>query len=145
MWAGESGYHFTEDYRPGLLEREARMGRGSQPGISKVCRRSVERISCGTRLRVNRWLGITPSQCKDTKVSLHVFTDASCRAYAVAAYLRLADIKGNVTVNLVASRCPLAPLDGDTIPRLELFGALLGARLLNSLRSEYNDVLKIND
>ena len=93
----------------------------------------------------NRWLGITPSQCKDTKVSLHVFTDASSRAYAAAAYFRVADIKGNVTVNLVASKCRLAPPDGDTIPRLELLGALLGARLLNSLRPEYNDVLKIDD
>ena len=77
-------------------------------------------FSGGTRLRVNSWLGITPSRCKDTKVSLHVLTDASSRTYAVAAYLRLADIKGNVTVNLVASKCPLAPPDGDTIPRLEL-------------------------
>ena len=96
-------------------------------------------------LRVNRWLGVTPSQCNDTKVSLHVFTDASSKAYAAAAYLRVADIKGNVAVNLVALKCRLTPPDGDTIPRLELLGAFLRARLLNLLRSEYNDVLKIDD
>ena len=101
-------------------------------------------FSGGNRLRVNRWLGITPSQYKDTRVSLHVFTDASSRAYAAAAYLRVADFQGNVTVNLVASKCRLAPPNGETIPRLELLGTLLGARLLNSLRSEYNDVLKID-
>ena len=102
-------------------------------------------FSGGNRLRVNRWLRITPSQCEDTKVSLHVFTDASSRAYEAASYLRVADIKVNVTVNLVASKCRLAPLDGDTIPGLEHLGALLGARLLNSLRSENNDVLEIDD
>ena len=112
-------------------------------------RRRVEEVlkgfSGGNQLRVNRWLGITPSQYKDTRVSLHVFTDASSRAYAAAAYLRVADVKGNITVNLVASKCRLAPPDGDTIPRLELLGALMGARLLNSLRIEYSEVLKIDD
>ena len=48
-------------------------------------------------------------------------------------------------MNLVASKCLLASPDADTRPPLELLGALLGARLPNSLRSEYNDVLKIDD
>ena len=88
-------------------------------------------------------MGITPSQCKDTKLSLHVFCDASSRAYAAAAYIRVADTNGDITVNLVASKCRLAPPNGDTI--LELLGALLGARLLNSLRLEYSSVFKIDD
>ena len=96
--------------------------------VSLDLRRRVEEVlkgfSGGNHLRVSRWLGITPSQYKDTRVSLHVFTDASFRAYAAAAaYLRVTDIKGNVTVSLVASKCRLAPPDGDTIPRLELLGA----------------------
>ena len=78
-------------------------------------------------------------------MSPHIFTDASSRAYAAEAYLRVADIKGNVTVNLVASKSRLAPPNGDTIPRLELLDALLGARLFNSLRLEYNEMLKIDD
>ena len=48
-------------------------------------------------------------------------------------------------MNLVASKCRLTPPNGDTIPRLKLIGALLGARLLNSLRQEYNDILKMDD
>ena len=102
-------------------------------------------FSGGKSLRVNRWFRIKPSRYKDAKLSLHVFTDTSSRAYAAVAYLCVADIKGNVTVNLVRSKCRLSPPDGDTIPRLELLGALLGARFLNSLRSEYNDVLEIDD
>ena len=46
---------------------------------------------------------------------------------------------------IVASKCRLAPPNGDTIPRLELLGAILGARLLNSLRQEYHGILKIDD
>ena len=66
------------------------------------------------------------------------------RAYAATAYLRVADDEGKVTVNLVASKCRLAPPNGETIPRLKLLGALLGARLLNSLGKEYKDFLKID-
>ena len=54
-------------------------------------------------------------------------------------------MKGEVKVNLVTSKYRLAPPDGDTIPCLELLGTLLGARLLYSLRLEYNDLLKIDD
>ena len=70
-------------------------------------------------------------------MSLHVFTDASSRAYAAAAYLRVTDAEEKATVNLAASKC--APPNGETIPRL---GALLGAQLLNSLSKEYKDFLK---
>ena len=91
-------------------------------------------FSGGNHLRVNRWLGVTPSLQEYTRVSLHVFNDASSRAYAAAAYLRVVDVEGKVTVNPVASKSRIAPPNGETIPRLELLGALLGARLLNSLR-----------
>jgi len=101
--------------------------------VNPDLRRHVEEVlkglSGGNHLRVNQWLGITPFQCKDTKLSLHVLCDASSRAYAAAAYIRVADTNGDVTVNLVALKCRLAPPNGDTIPRLELLGTLLGARL----------------
>ena len=48
------------------------------------------------------------------RLSLHVFTDASCRAYAAAAHLRIEDAEGKVTVNLVASKFRFVPLSGDT-------------------------------
>ena len=122
---------------------------GWEEEVNQDFRRHVEEIlkgfSGGNLLRVNQWLGVTPSQQEDMRLSLHVFTDASSRAYAAAAYLRVEDVEGKVTVNLVASKCRLAPPNGDTIPRLELLGALLGARLLNSLRKEYHSILKIDE
>ena len=105
---------------------------------------ALKGFSGGNHLRINRWLGVTQSLKEYTRVSLHVFTDASSRAYAAAAYLRVTDAEEKVTVNLIASKCRLASPNGETIPRLELLGALLGARLLNSLRKDYKDFLKID-
>ena len=103
---------------------------------------ALKGFSGGNHRRLNRWLGVTPSLQEYTRVSLHVFTAASSRVYAAAAYLRVTDAEETLTVNLVASKCRLAPPNGETIPRLELLGALFGARLLNSLRKEYQDFLK---
>ena len=113
--------------------------------VNQHFRRRVEEVlkkfSGGNLARVSRWLGVAPSQQEYMRLSLHVFTDASSRAYAAADYLRIEDTEGKVTLNLVASKCRLAPPSGDTISRLELLGALLGARLLNSLRQEYHGIL----
>ena len=79
------------------------------------------------------------------RLSLHVFTDSLSRAYAAATYLRIEDAEGKVTANIVASKCRLVPPSGDRIPGLELLGALLGTRLLNSLRQEYHGILKSDD
>ena len=46
-------------------------------------------FSDGNHLRVNRCLGVTPSQQEFMILSLHVFTDPSSRTYAAAAYLRI--------------------------------------------------------
>jgi len=65
-------------------------------------------------------------------------TDASCRAYAAVVY------ENKVTVTLITGNCRLAPPTGLTIPRLELMGTLLGSRLLESLKSEFRDVVQIS-
>ncbi|XP_044166147.1 uncharacterized protein LOC122950109 [Acropora millepora] len=48
-------------------------------------------FSGGNHFRINRWLGITPSLQEYTRVSLHVFTDPSPKAYTAAAYIRVTD------------------------------------------------------
>ena len=47
----------------------------------------------GNHFRVIRWLGVTPPLQEYTRVLLHVFTYAWSRAYASAAYLRVADVE----------------------------------------------------
>ena len=79
--------------------------------------------------------GVTiPRCCFDPEkhpvsIQLHGFSDASELAYAAVLYLRTLDSDGSVTVNLVASKTKVAPLKRQFIPRLELLGALILARL----------------
>lgn len=62
-------------------------------------------------------------------VELHSFSDASQVAYAAAVYLRSIDEFSNVLIRLLCAKTKVAPLKPTTIPRLELCGALLSARL----------------
>lgn len=71
-------------------------------------------------------------------IELHCFVDASQKAYASCVYLRSINDKNEVMVRLLCAKARVAPLKPITIPKLELLGALLGARLcdkvLQSLR-----------
>ena len=66
-------------------------------------------------------------------LTLHVFCDASERAYSAAAYLQGESPDGESKMSLVASKSRVAPLKKMTLPRLELMGAVIGARLANNL------------
>ncbi|XP_064470262.1 uncharacterized protein LOC135385016 [Ornithodoros turicata] len=64
-------------------------------------------------------------------IQLHVFTDASPHAYGAAVYLPVRTETGQVHVNLMLAKARVAPIKRLTLPRLELMGALIGARLLS--------------
>lgn len=70
-----------------------------------------------------------------TKIELHGFSDASQTAFAAVVYWRAVYDDGHVEVKLVASKTKVAPLKKQTIPRLELLGATILARLINTLRN----------
>ena len=53
------------------------------------------------------------------------FSDASERAYAAVVYIRSTYSDGQVEVRLVASKSRVTPIKRQTIPRLELLGALI--------------------
>ncbi|XP_065080573.1 uncharacterized protein LOC135703310 [Ochlerotatus camptorhynchus] len=65
-------------------------------------------------------------------LEIHVFVDASRSAYASVVYFRVDTTQGPA-VALVAGKAKVAPLKMMSIPRLELQGAVLGSRLLNSV------------
>ncbi|GFX49984.1 uncharacterized protein TNCV_3883131 [Trichonephila clavipes] len=61
-------------------------------------------------------------------IEIHIFCDASKLAYGAAAYMKVRKQK-EVLVNLITSKTRVAPLKAITLPRLELLGALVAARL----------------
>lgn len=64
---------------------------------------------------------------------LHVFSDSSESAFAAVAYWRFIYVNGDVRLALICSKVRVAPLKPVSIPRLELQGALMAARLATSI------------
>ena len=62
---------------------------------------------------------------------LHGFCDASESAYAGVVYLKLLDSTNSVHSSLVMAKTKVAPIKRLSIPRLELCGALIVAKLLS--------------
>jgi len=65
---------------------------------------------------------------------LHGFSDSSEKAYAAAVYLRTVQDDGLIVVRLVTAKTKVAPIKSLSIPRLELCGALMLARLMASVK-----------
>lgn len=68
--------------------------------------------------------------------SIHIFTDASERAYGAVAYLRTVDETGHIQLSFLAARSRVAPVRQQSIPRLELCAAHTGAQLAAVLKKE---------
>ncbi|XP_064646267.1 uncharacterized protein LOC135499453 [Lineus longissimus] len=69
-------------------------------------------------------------------IEIHVFGDASEAGFGAVAYLRYETPKGDIRCSFLASKTRVAPLKVLTIPRLELQGAVLAARLGVMLEAE---------
>ena len=74
--------------------------------------------------------------------SLHGFCDASSGAYGAVVYIKVEASYGNC-VNFVASMTRVAPVNKQTIPRLELLSALL-ANLVDNVFQALNQDLVIS-
>ncbi|XP_055603915.1 uncharacterized protein LOC129752147 [Uranotaenia lowii] len=65
----------------------------------------------------------------ESTVQIHVFSDASESAYGACAYARSLNKRGEIKVQLLASKSRVAPLKKVTLPRLELCAANIAAEL----------------
>lgn len=87
-------------------------------------------------IKIPRWL---QQESSILKAELHGFSDASKLAYSAVIYLRVVDHKGDIHISLVTSKTKVAPVRQVSIPRLELCGAALLAKLM----VEVGEVLNI--
>lgn len=64
---------------------------------------------------------------------------SSLLAFGAVAYIRVIRLVGKITSHVLTSKSKLAPIKQSTVPRLELFGAQMGAKLMQYVRSIVND------
>ncbi|XP_053696848.1 uncharacterized protein LOC128744094 [Sabethes cyaneus] len=74
----------------------------------------------------------SPAIPSNSDVQLHLFVDASENGIAAALFLRF-EYHGAICCSLVAAKTRVAPLRFQSIPRLELQAALIGARLVRTV------------
>ena len=67
---------------------------------------------------------------------LIIFSDASFMAYGACAYIRYELKDGSYVNSLLTAKCKIAPIKSFTIPRLELNGVVLSARLETNIVKE---------
>lgn len=86
-------------------------------------------------IRIPRCYFNVPKQPEN--IELHIFTDASEKAYCCAAYFRTI-IEGKPRSTLVCAKSKVAPIKPMSIPRLELQAAVLGARMAETICKNHN-------
>ena len=70
---------------------------------------------------------------------MHIFSDASCTAYAVTCFGRFIYHAGLVSLQFLFGKSKVCPVSGSlTIPRLELVAASLATRVACSMLQESN-------
>ena len=81
--------------------------------------------------------------------TLVIFSDASFMAYGACAYIRYELQDGSYVSSLLTAKCKMAPIKSLTIPRLELLGAVISARLetniVNEMKCTFKRVFHIVD
>ena len=94
--------------------------------------RELEKIkSC----RIERCYQLQNSQ--QAEAELHIFCDASSKAYATVAYWRFVLPNNKFHVSIIMAKSRVAPLKVLTIPRLELQAVVLASRMAKVIRDEH--------
>ncbi|XP_055840854.1 uncharacterized protein LOC129908416 [Episyrphus balteatus] len=88
------------------------------------------------KIRIPRWIC---TEKENLELELHGFSDASMKAYGAVVYLRVLNRSNKIHTHLVMSKTRVAPLNTVSLPRLELCGAVMLARLLCHVK----DVLQL--
>ncbi|XP_053691580.1 uncharacterized protein LOC128740093 [Sabethes cyaneus] len=100
--------------------------------LNKTWQNWIKKLSVLENLSIPRCYSL---QQKESRRELHIFCDASLKAYATVIYMRtMSHLQTDVTI--VAAKARVAPTKIISVPRLELQAAVLGTRLLNTVQSE---------
>ena len=90
--------------------------------------------------KISRYYMSTESEIKS--IELHIFCDASKKAYAAVGYWRFILSNNSYRVSIIMAKSRVTPLKATTIPRLELQAALLATRLAHTIKTEHEFTIK---
>ncbi|GFT92019.1 reverse transcriptase domain-containing protein [Trichonephila clavipes] len=74
---------------------------------------------------------------KGKDLQLHIFCDASPRAFGAMAYFRYVTANDDIYTSFITAKNRVSPLKKLTFPRLELLGAVLASRILKYLTLKF--------
>ncbi|GFW07338.1 integrase catalytic domain-containing protein [Trichonephila clavipes] len=100
----------------------------------KEWRRFIDSLEAVNNISIDRCIVIHRAE----SIELHAFSDASEKAYGSSIYLKSISALGEVKVCLVTSKSRVSPLKQISIPRLELCGAVLAAKLMKRVKEALN-------
>jgi Pao retrotransposon peptidase len=95
--------------------------------------RIVEGMLPVPQLSIPRFIGIPGLE--SSIYTLHCFCDASQKAYGTCVYICISNLKLLFSSNLVFAKARVSPLDGITLPRLELLAVHIGSKALSYVES----------
>ena len=96
-------------------------------------------------IEVDRNVFVNYENDRIVKRDLHGFSDASLHAYGTTIYVKTILESGKVHTNFFTGKSRIAPLKEITIPRLELLGHLILARLMNSVKTAIEKDVQIDN
>lgn len=88
------------------------------------------------RMEIPRCYAPASADSSTSSRDLHIFCDASERAYGSVAYLLTEDDQKEIHVSFVLARSCVSPKKQLSMPRLELSATLTGAQLASVLQTE---------
>ncbi|XP_076044820.1 uncharacterized protein LOC143027420 [Oratosquilla oratoria] len=86
-------------------------------------------------MTLSKWNSNNSSLSSLVGLEVHAFSDASEKGYGSCVYLRIPKSDMEFHVSFVMATTKVAPIKRVTLPRLELLGALLSARLSHFVKS----------
>ncbi|GFV81299.1 integrase catalytic domain-containing protein [Trichonephila clavipes] len=96
--------------------------------------RFIDSLEAVNNISIDRCIVIQRAE----SIELHAFSDASEKAYGSSIYLKSISALGEVKVCLVTSKSRVSPLKQISIPRLELCGAVLAAKMMKKVKEALN-------
>ncbi|XP_055601535.1 uncharacterized protein LOC129750595 [Uranotaenia lowii] len=100
------------------------------PTVGEVWRNYYKQLPLLNEISIARCVRIQGA----TSLEIHCFSDASEKAYGGCVYLKSVDSEGRVMSHLLSAKSKVAPLKSQSIPRLELCGALLTVQLFDMVQ-----------